>query len=428
MRSFPEAGAGQGARGADILASMHSVRWFAVVLLCVLVGCDAASDDGDASVARDAAPPPRPDAGPDAGPPADLDGFIEWEMRAGGIPGAAVSIIEDGTIALARTYGYADIESSRPVDEHTLFIMASISKTMAVTRAMELVEQGLLDLDAPIDAHLGYTVRHPSYPDLPITMRMLLTHTSGLEDDYLLLAHLTTSGDPTVTLADFAEGYVTPGGAYYADAHWASQPGTRRSYCNACFGVVGAVIEGAGSEDYRAQTSSGIFQIVDMDGAGWFLSDVDVSRLATPYGWNSRRGFYPLAQNGFAYYPAASLRVSITGLSRFLIAIGNGGEIDGARMVSQESVDEMLRHQIPGIDGGQALTFHDRYVNGHLYVGHSGETFGGSTQMLLSREGTHGIILLTNSDAYVRSTIGLPEGDDAMEAILSRLDEEALAL
>jgi CubicO group peptidase (beta-lactamase class C family) len=399
----------------------------AVVALSMLAACEAPADDPfDASV-RDGATR-AVDAGPDAGPPDDLDGFIEWEMRAGGIPGAAVSIIEGDAIAFTGTYGDADVEAMREVDEHTLFIMASVSKTIAVTRAMQLVERGRLDLDAPLETYLGYPVRHPSFPDVPITTRMLLTHTSGLEDVFLTLARVTTSGsDPTETLAAFAEGYVTPGGAYYDSSNWGAEPGTRYSYCNAGFGVVGAVIQAAGGDDFRAQTESGIFQPLAMDGAGWFLRDVDLSRIAVPYAYNGRR-FLDLPQHGFAFYPAASLRVSILGLSRFLIAIANGGELDGERVLTQESVDEILRYQIPDVDGRQALTFRDRDVNGHLYVGHSGETFGASTQMLLSRDRTHGIILITNSDAYVRSTLGRPAGADAMEAILSRLDEEALRL
>lgn len=393
-------------------------------VLC-LVGCDqAAISDPDAAT-RDDASTPLVDAGP---PPADLDGFIEWQMRAGGIPGAAVAIVKGTEIAWVGTYGYADLESMRAVDEHTLFIVASISKTMAVTRAMQLVEAGMLDLDAPVETYLPYEVRHPDHPDVAITTRMLLTHTSGLDDTWGVLGRATTNGvDPTETLGGFAEGYVTPGGAYWDTTNWGSTPFTRRSYCNAAFGVVGDVIEHAGGASFREQTSAGIFDVLGMDGAGWFLEDVELARLATPYGYNGRR-FNPLPQNGFAFYPASSLRVSVVGLATFLMAIGNGGALGGARILSDASVTELLRAQVPELDGGQALTFSDRSVNGHPYVGHSGATFGGSAQMLLSRDGDHGILLLTNSDAYVRDRLGLEEGGDAMEEILRRLDEEALRL
>ncbi len=393
------------------------------LVLPVLAACDSAPvEELDAGVHTDARP------APDAGPPEDLDGYLEWQMRAGGIPGAAMAIVKDGEIAWVGTYGYADLEAMRPVDEHTLFIVASISKTMAAVRAMQLVEAGMLDLDVPVETYLPYEVRHPEHPDVPITTRMLLTHTSGLEDNFILLGRATTYGtDPTETLTGFAEGYVTPGGAYYGDSNWGSAPSTRRSYCNAGFGVVGDVLERAGGENLRAQTRASIFEVVGMDGAGWFLEEVDLERLATPYAYNGR-SYTAQPQNGFAFYPASSLRVSVIGLSRFLITIWNAGELEGARILSAESVAELLRAQVPALDAGQALTFSERRVNGHLYIGHSGSTFGGSAQMLLSREGDHGILLLTNSDAYVRDRLGQPAGGDAMEAILRRLDEEALAL
>ncbi|MCZ7677709.1 MAG: beta-lactamase family protein [Sandaracinaceae bacterium] len=394
--------------------------WLVWVWVLCLAACDGAPAPMlDASTPEDAAP------AVDAGPPEDLDGYLEWQMRAGGIPGAAMAIVKGTEIAWVGTYGYADLEAMREVDEHTLFIVASISKTMAAVRALQLVEAGMLDLDAPLETYLPYGVRHPAHADVPITTRMLLTHVTGLEDNWPMLGRATTYGtDPTETLAGFAEGYVTPGGAYYAEGSWGSAPMTRRTYCNAAFGVVGDVIERAGGASFRAQTSAGIFDVLAMDGAGWFLEDVSAEHLATPYGWNGRR-FSPLPQNGFAFYPASSLRVSVTGLARFALAIANGGALDGARVLSEESVTELLRAQVPDLDRGQALTFSDRSVNGHLYVGHSGSTFGGSAQMLLSREGDHGILLLTNGDAYVRAELGLEDGAIAMEAILRRLDEEA---
>lgn len=397
-----------------------STAW---IWLLLLAACEEASAPPlDASTPEDAA------TASDAGPPEDLDGYLEWQMRAGGIPGAAMAIVRGTEIAWIGTYGYADLEAMREVDPHTLFIVASISKTMAAVRALQLVEAGMLDLDAPLETYVPYEVRHPAHAGAPITTRMLLTHVSGLVDNWPMLGRATTYGtDPTETLAGFAEGYVTPGGEYYAESSWASAPGTRHAYCNAGFGVVGDVIERAGGASFRAQTEAAIFDVLAMDGAGWFLEDVSPELLATPYGWNGRR-FSPLPQNGFAFYPASSLRVSVTGLARFAIAIANGGALDGARVLSEESVTELLRAQVPELDRGQALTFSERSVNGHLYVGHSGSTFGGSAQMLLSREGDHGILLLTNGDAYVRAELGLEEGARAMEAMLRRLDEEALRL
>jgi CubicO group peptidase (beta-lactamase class C family) len=397
-------------------------RWLSLVPLLALVACDgvALAPDGGASEPDAAAP--SADAGP---PPEDLDGFIEYQMAAGGLPGLAAAIVRPDGAEWIGTYGFADLEAERPVDEHTLFIMASVSKTVAAVRALQLVEAGRLDLDAPLETYVGFDVRHPDHPDAAITTRMLLTHTSGLMDDFGTLADVTTNGDPTETLAGFAEGYVTPGGAYYdAATNWGAAPGAARAYCNAGFGVLGHVLEEAGGAPFDEQTEAAVFAPLAMDGAGWLLADVDASRLATPYGYNGR-GYNPLPQNGFAYYPASSLRVSVAGLSRFAAALLAGGVLEGRRILEEASVEELLRAQIPEIDPRQALAFSRRRVAGHEYVGHSGATFGGSTQMLLSVDRGHALVLFTNSDAYIRSRFGIPEGRDALEAILARLDAEA---
>ncbi len=398
--------------------------WAGLLLACgemVTGSPDASMPTPDARVGRR-------DAGPDGGPPAELDALIEWQMAAGGIPGAAAAIVKDGAIAWIGTYGWADIESDRRVDERTLFLVASISKTMVAVRALQLVEEGRLDLDAPLDTYLPYPVRHPAHPDTPITTRMLLAHTGGLEDAFLTLGRLTTPEDPSVSLAEFSEGYVVPGGAYYDEGNWGRAPGTRRTYCNAAYGVLGDVLERAGGASFPGQTRDHVFTPLAMDGAGWLLADVDPARLATPYSTGVGNTYGPLSPGGYAFYPATSLRVSVTGLARFLVALSRGGELDGTRILSEESVMAMLTPQYPDIARGQALAFSDRSVGGHPYIGHSGSSVGNSAQMLLSREGTHGIILITNSDAYLRSRLGLDAGDRAMEAILERLDEEARSL
>lgn len=387
------------------------MRWL-LVLACV--ACDAPAAD--------------PDAGPapvDANvPPEELDAYLEWEMRQGGIPGAAMAIVRGTEIAWIGTYGYADIDAMVAVDESTLFAVASISKTITVVRAMQLVEEGALDLDAPIETYVPYAVRHPGFPDDPITLRLLFTHTSGLADNWLQLAESTTDGDPTETFTEFAEGYVLEGGEHYSPGNWGAEPGTDRDYCNAGFGIVGDAIERAGGASFRDQTRDHVLAPLGMDGAGWWLADLDPAHLAIPYGWNGR--FYrPVMHTGMSFYPAGSLRVSIVGLARFLLAIGNGGALEGARVLEQASTDEMLRIQLPDVARYQALSWIERRVNDHLYIGHSGETAGGSSIMLWSREGTHGILLLTNSDAYLRSTFGMNEGQASMDAILARLDREA---
>src|SRR3990172_12348796 len=131
-----------------------------VGLCCALVAATMSSacvEGGDASPllldagAADAAPPfVRADAGP---PPEDLDGFIQWEMAAGGLPGRAAATVTRDGVAWSGTYGLADVATATPVDDATLFVVASVSKPVAAVALLQLVEQGRIDLDAPASSY-----------------------------------------------------------------------------------------------------------------------------------------------------------------------------------------------------------------------------------------------------------------------------------
>lgn len=363
-------------------------------------------------------------AAEDAGPPEALDGFITHHMAAGGVPGLAVAVLRDGEVAWLGTYGHADVESRRPVDARTLFIVASISKTIVAALAMQLVEDGLLDLDAPLD-DLGYEVRHPEHPDAPITARQLFAHAGGLRDNWPALATVTSEGaDDPMSLADFGAAYVVPSGALYSRSNFGDAPGTRREYCNAGFAILGHALERAAGASLPALSEARIFLPLDMDGATWLLGDTDRARLATPYSWNRRQGFVPTAHYGFAHYPATSLRISVLGLARFALAHLSGGTLGEARVLSEESVGELFRPQLPSVSGGQGLAWSARSTPTRRWIGHSGSTYGASTLMLLDPAEGFGLIVLTNSDAYVRGTLGFDEGTSALSAIIERLDAE----
>ena len=403
-------------KSGAVSALPHVLLAALLVSACEGNGAPLDASIDDAGSGRDAQPR---DAGPDSGPPEAFDDFIDYQMRVGGIPGLAAAVIDDGAVELVVTRGMAT--RTTPVDEHTLFMVASISKTFVTALVLSLVEEGRLDLDAPIDDVLGYEVRDPARPDARITPRLLLTHASGLTDDWIYLGDVTREGDPDVTLDAFTRAYLT---GERSAGHFARAPGTSRDYCNAGFGVLGQLVEAASGEDLRALSQARLFGPLALDGAGWFLADVDTTRLADEMGWNGST-FTPYAQKGFGHYPATSLRISVTGLARFLLAMMRDGELDGARVLTPESVAETRRVQDESVSSSQALSWYYRSLAGSRWLGHSGSAFGTSAQMLYRPEDGRGIVLLTNSDAYLRERVGDPSGDVAMEAILARLDAEA---
>src|SRR5215217_6913236 len=120
--------------------------------------------------------------------PAELEAFLDEElgreMEKHHIAGAAVSVVKDGELFFTKGYGYADLENKIPVDpERTIFRIGSVGKVFTWTAVMQLVEQGKLDLDEDINTYLDFRIPD-TYPQ-PITLKDLMTHTSGFEERWL---------------------------------------------------------------------------------------------------------------------------------------------------------------------------------------------------------------------------------------------------
>jgi CubicO group peptidase (beta-lactamase class C family) len=414
----------------------RSARWPSLLVLAVaLVACgpidagpvldtgpDAALDAGEPVDAFSA-----PDVGHDAGPiPADLEGFIGYQMRLGRLPGVAAAIVDRGAIQRIVTLGRATDTTN--VDAHTLFLVASISKTFVSALLLQLAEEGTLTLDDAAETYLGYPVRAPQAPDHAITIRELATHTSGLTDDWPALGTVTTTGDPTVTLTQFAHDYLMD------PTHFDRAPGVSQEYCNAGFGVLGAVIEAASHEDLRARTARLLTTPLALDGAGWWLADVDTSHLAVEYVTGvvdpatGDATYEAQPQRGFGHYTATSMRISITDLARWVLMHTGGGTLDGATVLMPTSIGEEQHVQYPALDRDQGFVWYYRNLDGARWISHSGSSFGTSAQMMYRTTDGRGLIVITNSDAYIRSRFGRREGADAIEAILTRLDQEADAI
>lgn len=349
-----------------------------------------------AACGSDPAPPPA------AADDAELVALIDAEMRARGIPGLAAARIEHGRVTWARAFGWADVDARRPVTLDTPFTLASVSKTVVAAVLMRQKERGTLSTTVAIDGALGLSVRHPSAPGTPITAAMLASHTSGVVDDFVALGQATTTGDSPQTLRAFTADYTAR-----AD-HFGPRPGTRRSYANAGFAVLGAFLEGATGESLPALSRRDVFEPLGMTRTAWTLDDTDVEALAVPYGGTWADGFTPGAHEGSGFYPATFLRSTVEDLSRFVIAVMSGG---GA-MLSAASNAEMLTPAFPSLDADQAVAWYFEEHGGRRYLGHTGSAYGVSTAIFFLPEAQVGVIVLTNSDLFLRSRL-LADGSSA---------------
>lgn len=313
----------------------------ALVVTAAVVPVAAQSPTQPAPTAAAASPaPPTPGA---------IDSLVAAKMKERGFMGVAGMVFVDGRMVWAKGYGHRDYLRTQPFTTTTPMTIASITKTFTGVAMMRLVAEGKLDLDADVNRYLPFSVRNPRFPDTPITLRMIATHTSSIADRWeVYRATYNFGGDTTEPLTDFITSYFAPDGRRYAaDNYTMGAPGTAREYSNIGAGLVGFVIERLTGERLDAYTRRHILTPLGMRSTGWFLRDLPVAELSTQFvagdGWA-----IPLPRYEGTTYPDGGLRTSVSDLSRFFLAVLHHGEYDGVRILSAREADEMTSFQFPG--------------------------------------------------------------------------------
>lgn len=364
---------------------------------------------------------------------ADIDRFLERQMRKARVPGMSVAVLADGQLAWAEGYGWADIDNRVPVTPDTLFMIGSISKPVSATGVMWLHDRGL-DLDEDVNGYLPFEVRNPSFPDIPITLRQLLTHTSSISDarsenSTVWWDIVSTDGDWPGSLTQFLIDYLTPTGRYYdpGGSFHDGAPGTRWDYSNVGYALVGAVVEqvtGGSFEDFQQAVLLGPLEMTE---SSWFLRDLDLDRVAVPYRWEAG-SYLPYGHHGAAFFPAGMLRTSATQLSNFASLHLARGKYDGHRILERGTARQMMRVQFPEIAPNGGLGFGLEERGGTRRASHGGAFYGCTAFLWLDLDRNLGIIALTNGEPGNNFSYILPRQRRALGKIIDRLAREASRL
>jgi len=374
-----------------------------------LTGCELAPDEGDApgsgaSAASQTALPRDP----------ALDAILEAALDETRSPGIAAAIVRDGELAWASGVGLANVAERRPVTSDTLFQIASTAKTVTAAAVMQLVERGVLSLDAPIEG-LPFDVRNPRLATAPITVRSLLTHTSGIRDPEV---NLYRPGDTTIGLERYLRGTLLVGGEFYQTSNWAARaPGVKYEYSNTGITLLGYLVEQKGGRSFDAHCEAAIFEPLQMKETSFRLAGLDASHVAMPY--EGKPGSYrALGHYGYPDVPAGMLRTSARQLSSFLRMFMRGGELGGVRVLAPGSVAEMSKVQTRAASEGpdQGLVWYHEVHGSRRLLMHDGQDPGAFTIMGFDPSTRIGAILLTNGDAESSRT-----AEAAVYALFDRL-------
>ncbi len=354
-------------------------------------------------------------------PRVELDDFIRQRMKAGRLPGLSAAIVSGGSVGWTRGYGLANVWRGQRVRPDTPFMLASISKTVICTAVMQAVEDGLFALDDDINDLLAFPVRLPARPHMPITIRHLLTHTSGILDRWAVWDDLYSKGDSRVPLGAFLRDYLVRGRRYYRRANFARRdPGSKYAYSNVGAALAAYVVEVASGTGFDRWCDERIFGPLGMARTGWHLADLPAAEVAMPYHWSRADDrFEAIGQYGYPDYPDGALRATARSVATHLGMMMHGGRWHGARVLDAASVGESLRPQLAGITPGQGLIWYRFRLRGRELWGHNGGDSGVATEAFFDpREGV-GVVVLANGD-WRRSATSWP-----LQQIMMRLFDEA---
>ena len=321
-----------------------------------------------------------------------LDGYLPYALRAGDIPGGVVAVVADGKILTVRGFGYADRDKRTPVDpEKTLFRPGSVSKLFTWTALMQQVEAGKLDLDVDINRYLDFKI--PPREGQPVTLRQLMTHTGGFEESAKGIVY-------------FDRKYTLPLGAYlkrYVPARIFA-PGSTPAYSNWGTALAAYIVERVSGEPFENYLDGHIFLPLGMHHTT-FRQPLPAN-LAADMAVGYPKPGQP--SPGFEFIgpgPAGEGSSSGVDMARFMLAHLNGGEIDGARILSAATTATMHNSPLAKVDprslipplSRMELGFFETNLNGREIIGHLGDTEAFHTSLHLFLKDGVGLYASFNS-------------------------------
>ena len=323
-----------------------------------------------------------------------VDGLMTSQLQLREMPGATVSIVHNGEMVFAKGYGFSDREAGTPVDPAvTLFSVGSVSKLFTWTAIMQLVEQGMLDLDADINIYLDDDLKFPNAFDQPITLKHALTHTPGLEDGALGILMYNKSEDVPST-----EEWLKTTKEHFRRIR---APGIAPSYSNYATTMASHIVERISGRNYHDYVEANILRPLGMERSTFREPDNNVwpENLATAY-IDANGAFKDPGPEFISHAAGAgSLRAPATEMANFMLAHLNHGTL-GSMRILQEDTAALMHSQLYTMDerlDGMAHGFIEATVAGYPVIWHAGNTLWFQAHLALFPDLDFGVFIAYNA-------------------------------
>lgn len=351
---------------------------------------------------------------------------LQGEYEKGHLPGFVASVFTSDSIYFMHGFGYADLDEKRPINEHTIQSIASISKTLIAVALMKAVEDDVIGLNDEINTILPFKVINPNHKDKPITIRQLATHTSSISDDgnydkaYVFSEHLD-KGKFQEAWAKYIDIYNTndymPFDVYLqkvfagdwqtTDNFLEDEPGTSYDYSNIGAALLAYCIQIRTGIEYKQYTQELILDPLQMKRSGWDEAKLDQENHIVYY----NEMYNAVPSYACNTYPDGGLFTTVSDLTSYLQEMMKGYQGEPS-ILKPESYQVMMKNQIPQLDSPTGIIWD---LDNTCCIGHGGNDFGVSTLMFFNPSNGIGKILFSNI------SIEMEEQGDQFYSIFNRL-------
>lgn len=311
--------------------------------------------------------------------------------------GASFAVLKGTKIVYHNELGLKDRENNIPLSKKDIFRIASISKSFTCTSLMQLVEAGKISLDDDVSTLVGFPVRNPNFPDRKITLRMLLSHRSSLND---------SNGYSTLDLLDSLK---TPA---WANSFNKYAPGEGYMYCNLNYNLAGTILERVSGERFDRYVQNHILKPLHLYG-GYWVDGLDSSRFVRLYAFDAKNHRFDLSPDAYAprrqeianyrmgystpiLSPTGGMKISALDLARYMGMHMNYGTFKKKKIISEESSKKMQSVLTPETGYGMALEHSSTFLPGIELTGHTGVAYGLFSAMFFNPKEKYGFVIITN--------------------------------
>ncbi|WP_340024956.1 serine hydrolase [Paenibacillus sp. FSL K6-1096] len=323
--------------------------------------------------------------------------FSSKEVQAQ-LAGAVVVVVKDGKTVVKEGFGYADKAAKTKVDpDQTVFRMASVSKTFNAVAAMQLVEQGKVDLKADFQTYTGKLDFDNPF-GVPVTVADLLTHTTGFRIQDPLPEDINQDFTTKVSIEDYVVKHMPP---------VVRKPGTSYMYDNFASMLLGLVVEKASGMPYEEYMEKHVFGPLNMDSSGFLLEGKLKDNLATAYDATGKAlDLYTLTPT---VMPQGGMLSTGDDIAKFMTAFLDGGAAGTNRILKADTVQSMEEYRssihplLPNTTYGFEAAFQlPGAGSSPKIITKAGDLIGFSTYMVLIPEQNTGVFIAYNQQSALR--------------------------